>query len=80
MLSKVYGWSLLATYLDGAPLQLWESCKAQLAEQPDVLYSWENFKQWCISSFSVHSHERHALAELEKLRQTGSVAAYKAAH
>ena len=74
-------WVVFASnYLDGAPLQLWESRKAQLAKQLDVLYSWENFKRWCISSFSVHNHERHALAELEKLRQTGTVAAYKAAH
>ena len=34
----------------------------------------------CISSFSVHNHERHALSQLEALQQTGSVAEYKAAH
>ena len=47
---------------------------------PDVLYSWDTFKEWCITSFSVHNHERHALTQLENLRQTGSVAEYKAAH
>ncbi|DBA67033.1 TPA: hypothetical protein ACH3X2_002138 [Trebouxia sp. C0005] len=36
--------------------------------------------QWCIDSFSLHNVERHALAQLEDLRQTGSVAEYKAAH
>jgi len=28
----------------------------------------------------VHNHERHALSQLERLRQNGSVAGYKAAH
>ena len=28
----------------------------------------------------MHNHEKHALQQLEKLRQTGSVAEYKAAH
>ena len=74
-------WVVFASnFLAQAPLQLWEACKTQLTEQPDVLYSWDNFREWCISSFSVHNHERHALQQLEKLRQTGSVAEYKAAH
>ncbi|DBA70533.1 TPA: hypothetical protein ACH3X2_011933 [Trebouxia sp. C0005] len=63
-----------------APLQLWEARKIQLHTQPDVLYSWHSFRQWCIDSFSLHNVERHALAQLEDLRQTGSVAEYKAAH
>ena len=74
-------WVVFASnFLAQAPLQLWEARKTQLTEQPDVLYSWDNFREWCISSFSVHNHERHALQQLEKLRQTGSVAEYKAAH
>ncbi|KAL3135299.1 hypothetical protein ABBQ32_007497 [Trebouxia sp. C0010 RCD-2024] len=74
-------WVVFASnYLDKAPLQLWEARKTQLAEQPEVLYSWDNFREWCLSSFSVHNHERHALSQLEKLRQTGTVAEYKAAH
>ena len=74
-------WVVFASnYLDKAPLQLWEARKSQLAQQPDVLYSWDSFREWCISSFSVHNHERHALTQLENLRQTGSVAEYMAAH
>ena len=69
-----------ASYLDKSPLDLWESRKAQLASQPGVLYSWDAFKEWCIKSFSVHNHERHAISKLQTLHQTGSVAAYKAAH
>ena len=45
-----------------------------------MLYSWDNFREWCISSFSVRNHEKHALQQLEKQRQTGSIAEYKAAH
>ena len=74
-------WVVFASnYLDKAPLQLWEARKTQMCGQPGVLYSWDIFRDWCISSFSVHNHERHALAQLEKLRQTGIVAECKAAH
>ncbi|DBA79292.1 TPA: hypothetical protein ACH3X2_007812 [Trebouxia sp. C0005] len=74
-------WVVFATnYFEKAPLQLWEARKIQLHTQPDVLYSWHSFRQWCIDSFSLHNVERHALAQLEDLRQTGSVAEYKAAH
>ena len=74
-------WVVFAgSYLDKSPLNLWESRKAQLALQPDVLYSWESFKEWCIKSFSVHNHEMHAISQLEALTQTGSVANYKADH
>ena len=74
-------WVVFASnFLAQAPLQLWEARKTQLTEQPDLLYSWDNFREWCTSSFSVHNHEKHALQQLEKLRQTGSVAEYKAAH
>ena len=75
----MFGLSSPATSLI-KPLQLWEARKTQLTEQPEVLYSCEDFKEWCISSFSVHNHERHALSKLEQLRQTGTVAEYKAAH
>ena len=67
-------------YLDKSPLNLWEARKAQLASQPNVLYSWDSFKEWCVKSFSMHNYERHALSLLEKLCQTGSVAEYKAEH
>ena len=74
-------WVVVAgNFLDRAPLELWEARKAQLVDQPLVLYSWDDFMEWCISSFSVHNHERHALSQLGALRQTGSVAEYKAAH
>ena len=74
-------WVVFASnYLDKAPLQLWEARKTQLSSQPEVLYSWDNFREWCLSSFSVHDHETYAISQLEKLRQTGSVAEYKAAH
>ena len=76
--SKV--WTVfVSNFLDEAPLQLWEARKTQFAAQPEVLYSWDTFREWCISSFSVHNRERHALSQLEKLRQTGTVAEYKAA-
>ena len=74
-------WVVFAgNFLDKSPLDLWESRKSQLASQPDVLYSWDNFKEWCIKSFSVHNHERHAISQLQNLTQTGSVAEYRAAH
>ena len=62
-------WVIFASnYLDKAPLQLWEARKTQLSCQPEVLYSWDNFREWCLSSFSVHDHETHAISQLEKLR------------
>ena len=74
-------WVVFASnYLDKAPLRLWEACKTQLSNQPEVLYSWDNFREWCLSSLSVHDHETHAISQLEKLHQTGSVAKCKAAH
>ena len=74
-------WVVFANnYLDKAPLQLWEARETPMPGQPGALYSWDNFRDWCISSFSVHNHERHAIAQLEKLRQAGTVAEYKAAH
>ena len=77
--SKV--WTVFASnFLDEAPLQLWEARKTQMAAQPEVLYASDTFWEWCISSFSVQNRERHALSQLEKLRQIGTVAEYKASH
>lgn len=74
-------WVVVASgYLDKSPRQLWEARKTQLIEQPEVLYSWDSFKEWCIASFSPHNHEKHAISKLEGLRQTGSVAEYMAQH
>ena len=74
-------WVVFASnYLDKAPLQLWEARKTQLSNQPELLYSWDHFRKWCLASFSVHDHETHAISQLEKLRQTDSVAEYRAAH
>lgn len=74
-------WVVFASnYLDGVPLQLWESCKMQLHANPELLYSWSSFKLWCTDSFSMHDTERHALQQVQQLRQTGSVYEYKAAH
>ena len=74
-------WVVFASnFLDQAPLQLWEARKTQLSQRPEVLYSWDNFREWCVCSFSVHNHERRALSQLGQLHQTGSVAEYKAAH
>lgn len=43
-------WTVVASnFLDQAPLQLWEARKTQLAERPEVLYSWDTFREWCIS-------------------------------
>ncbi|DBA91456.1 TPA: hypothetical protein ACH3X1_003094 [Trebouxia sp. C0004] len=71
---------IVGSYVDKAPLQLWEVPKIQLASQPEVLYSLDSFREWCSSSFNVLNHERHALTRLERLRHTGSVAEYKTAH
>ena len=61
-------WVVVAShFFDKAPLQLWEARKTQLFEQPEVLYSWSHFKDWCLSAFSVHNHERHAISQLETL-------------
>ena len=74
-------WVVVAShFLDRDPLALWEARKTQLAEQPGVLYAWDSFREWCISSFTVINHEKRALDKLQALRQTGSVTAYKAAH
>ena len=74
-------WVVVASgYLERSPRQLWEARKTQLIEQPEVLYSWDNFREWCIASFSPHNHEKHAISKLESLRQTGSVAEYMAEH
>ena len=67
-------------YLDKSPRQLCEGRKTQLIEQPEVLYSWDSFREWCIASFSPHNYEKHAISKLEGLRQTGSVADYMAQH
>ena len=69
-----------SNYLDKAPLQPWEARKTQLSNQPELLYSWDNFRKWCLASFSVHDDETHAISQLEKLRQTDSVAEHRAAH
>ena len=79
-LTQMCGLSLLSNYLDKAPLPFWEARKIQSSNQPEVLYSWDSFKEWCLFSFSVHDHETFAISQLENLRQTGSVAEYKAAH
>ncbi|KAL3139265.1 hypothetical protein ABBQ32_006030 [Trebouxia sp. C0010 RCD-2024] len=53
-------WVVFASnYLDKAPRQLWEARKTQLAEQPEVLYSWDNFREWCLSSFRGTSTSGH---------------------
>ena len=74
-------WAVVASnHLGKAPLQLSEARNDELPDSPEVLYSWDNFREWCIYSFSVYDPERHTLAQLESLCQTGSVAEYKAAH
>ena len=74
-------WVVFASnFLDNVPLQLWEARKMQHYAHPELLYSWDSFKQWCLDSFSIRNAERHALRQLEDLRQTGSVVEYKAAH
>lgn len=62
------------------PLDLWEACKVTLFDQQDAPCSWDNFEQWCITTFCVHNHERNARSELQRLCQMGSVADYMAAH
>ena len=44
------------------------------------LDSWESFKAWCISTFSVLDHDRRVLTQLMSLRRTGTVAEYKNSH
>lgn len=75
-------WAVIASqFFDKVPLQLWEARKARLvAENSPELYSWDSFRAWCIATFAVHDRERHALISLMSLRQTGTVAEYKAAH
>ncbi|DBA79948.1 TPA: hypothetical protein ACH3X1_008153 [Trebouxia sp. C0004] len=53
-------WVVFASnFLERAPLQLWEARKRQLTEQPEVLYSWNSFKEWCISNFDgARKHPR----------------------
>ena len=69
-----------SNYLDKAPLQLRETCKTQLCNQSEILYSWDNFREWCLCSFSVNNHETHAISQLENLREDSSVAECQAAH
>lgn len=75
-------WAVIASqFFDKVPLQLWEARKARLvAENSPQLYSWDSFRAWWITTFAVHDRERHALNSLMSLRQTGTVAEYKAAH
>ena len=49
-------------------------------KQSEVLVLMGQLQGWCLDTFSVHKHERHALNQLENVCQTGSVAEYKAAH
>ena len=74
-------WVVVASnLLDTDPLALWEARKTQLCEQSEALYPRNTFRRWCISSFGVLDHEKRALNKLQPLHQTGTVAAYKAAH
>ncbi|DBA77848.1 TPA: hypothetical protein ACH3X1_009202 [Trebouxia sp. C0004] len=69
-------WVVFASnFLEKAPLQLWEARKRQLTEQPEVLYSWNSFKEWCISNFDLHNHEKHALQQEYTDIETGQPAA-----
>ena len=68
-------------FLNKVPSQLWETRKSRKSHlvaknSPDV-YSWESFKAWCISSFSLHDHERHVLTQLMSLRQAQLLSAVK---
>lgn len=42
---------LVSNFLDKAPLHLWEARKdeLELSGQPELLHSWDSFKEWCLS-------------------------------
>ena len=74
-------WVIVAShFLDKDPLALWEARKTRLCEQLELLYAWDSFREWCISSFIVTNHEKQTPGKLQSLRQIGTVAAYKVAH
>ena len=72
-------WLLLpVSSLTGILWHCGRHANTQLCEQPEVLYSWHNFREWCLLSCSVLDHEKYALDKLQSLRQTGTAAAYNA--
>ncbi|KAA6428689.1 MAG: hypothetical protein FRX49_01564 [Trebouxia sp. A1-2] len=72
-------WSVVATqFLGRAPRDLWDSFKAENGLV--TAYPWPEFKAWCIATFNLHDMEKQALTKLMTLRQTASVAEYKADH
>ena len=72
-------WSVVASqFLGRAPRDIWDSFKAQ--NNLVTAYPWPKFEAWCIATFHLHDQEKSALTKLMSLRQTASVAEYKAAH
>ncbi|DBA66139.1 TPA: hypothetical protein ACH3X2_002615 [Trebouxia sp. C0005] len=72
-------WSVVAAHFLGrAPRDLWDSFKAENGLV--TAYPWPECKAWCIATFNLHDMEKQALTKLMSLRQTASVAEYKAAH
>ena len=73
-------WAIIASqYLAKNPLRLWQSHKAeQNAIGNSDIYSWSYFQQWCLDNFCLHDYKQRAFEKLTHLRQTASVADYKA--
>lgn len=66
--------------LDGLPLQYWNARKSQARESGNLaeVYDWNNFVQWCESTLQSQDRVKVAFTSLRSLKQTSSVAEYKA--
>ena len=66
--------------LDGLPLQYWNARKSQAREGGNLaeVYDWNNFVQWYESTLQSQDRVKVAFSSLRSLKQTSSVAEYKA--
>ena len=65
------------------PLDLFNAAESEAEDKgPDahaLFLAWDTFCDWCRANLYVADHEQHAKLALQSLKQTSSVAAYKAA-
>ena len=77
-------WSTFAsTLLDNVPLDLFIAAESE-AEQlgldaHSAFLEWHSFTEWCNDNLNVTDRDVQAKQSIQSLKQTGSVAAYKAA-
>lgn len=71
-----------SSFLSGTSRILWHAHrKAEMLTGGDytvTLYDWQHFVDWCLLHLDIPNRVEIAFAELDKLRQTGTVADFKA--